>query len=99
MHLVRVLHRMWCRTAVDEDEFGHSGAGPVDNPPLSVMAYHGHKLLFWAIAFLLSSSAVFGYEVPILDTDYSRQICSGMWSGQNTFINGMHYSDRLGSTC
>ncbi|KAI0308170.1 lung seven transmembrane receptor-domain-containing protein [Multifurca ochricompacta] len=34
-----------------------------------------YKLLFWR------------YEVPILDTDYSRQICSGMWSGRNTFIN------------
>ncbi|KAF8274128.1 protein PTM1 [Lactarius quietus] len=51
------------------------------------MAHHGHKLLFWAVSFLLSSVAVFSYEVPIFDTDYSRQICSGMWSGQNTFIN------------
>ncbi|KAH9178753.1 lung seven transmembrane receptor-domain-containing protein, partial [Lactarius sanguifluus] len=35
---------------------------------------------FWATSFLLFFSAVFGYEVPIFDTDYSRQICSGMWS-------------------
>lgn len=67
------------------------------NTPLSVMAHRVHKLLFWAVSLLLSSS-VFGYEVPIFDTDYSRQICSGMWSGQNTFINGMHVH-QLGSTC
>ncbi|KAH9049366.1 lung seven transmembrane receptor-domain-containing protein [Lactarius hengduanensis] len=51
------------------------------------MAHRVHKLWFWATSFLLFFSAVFGYEVPIFDTDYSRQICSGMWSGQNTFIN------------
>ncbi|KAF8349669.1 lung seven transmembrane receptor-domain-containing protein [Amanita rubescens] len=27
------------------------------------------------------------YEAPIVDTDYSRQICSGMWSGTSTYIN------------
>ncbi|KAH9982858.1 protein PTM1 [Lactifluus volemus] len=47
----------------------------------------GLKLLTWAASLLLSASAVVSYEVPILDTDYSRQICSGMWSGRNTFIN------------
>ncbi|KAH9065780.1 lung seven transmembrane receptor-domain-containing protein [Lactarius vividus] len=51
------------------------------------MAHRVHKLWFWAISFLLFFSAVFGYEVPIFDTEYSRQICSGMWSDQNTFIN------------
>ena len=46
------------------------------------------QLLFCAASFLLFSSLVASYEVPILDTDYSRQICSGMWSNQHTFING-----------
>ncbi|KAF9460099.1 lung seven transmembrane receptor-domain-containing protein [Collybia nuda] len=34
--------------------------------------------------FTLSSSA---YEVPVIDSDYSRQICSGMWANQATYIN------------
>lgn len=98
MHLGAVPStRCGVAAAVDDDEFGHTRAGPVDNTPLSVMAHRVHKLLFWAVSLLLSSS-VFGYEVPIFDTDYSRQICSGMWSGQNTFINGMHVH-QLGSTC
>lgn len=46
------------------------------------------NLLFWAASLLLFASSAAGYEVPVLDTDYSRQICSGMWSSQNTFING-----------
>jgi hypothetical protein len=38
--------------------------------------------------FLLCMSiASIAYEVPILDTDYSRQICSGMWGSQSTYIN------------
>ncbi|KAI0319773.1 lung seven transmembrane receptor-domain-containing protein [Amylostereum chailletii] len=45
------------------------------------------KPLAWAIGFLGAAIATAAYEVPILDTDYSRQICSGMWSGSNTFIN------------
>ncbi|KAF7339301.1 Integral membrane protein [Mycena sanguinolenta] len=27
------------------------------------------------------------YQVPVLDADYSRQICSGMWANENTYIN------------
>ncbi len=46
------------------------------------------NLLFWAASLLLFASSAASYEVPVLDTDYSRQICSGMWSSQNTFING-----------
>ena len=46
------------------------------------------KLLLGAASLLLSALSAASYEVPVLDTDYSRQICSGMWSGQNTFING-----------
>ncbi|KAI0275030.1 lung seven transmembrane receptor-domain-containing protein [Gloeopeniophorella convolvens] len=45
------------------------------------------RLLSWAASLLLAASVVAAYRVPILDTDYSRQICSGMWSGSNTFIN------------
>ena len=37
---------------------------------------------------LLASSLAVGYEVPVSDADYDRQICSGMWGGDNTFING-----------
>lgn len=45
-------------------------------------------LLFWVLLGLLALVA--GYEVPVSDTDYSRQICSGMWGGKSTYINGMH---------
>ncbi|KIM88622.1 hypothetical protein PILCRDRAFT_2830 [Piloderma croceum F 1598] len=45
-----------------------------------------NQLLGWLLFSLLSCVA--GYEVPVSDTDYSRQICSGMWSSQSTFING-----------
>src|ERR1700733_14749021 len=46
-----------------------------------------NQLLGWLLFSLLSFVA--GYEVPVSDTDYSRQICSGMWSSQSTFINGI----------
>ncbi|KAI9512542.1 lung seven transmembrane receptor-domain-containing protein [Russula earlei] len=51
------------------------------------MARGFFKLFSWAAPLLLSASWASSYEVPILDTDYSRQICSGMWSGQHTSIN------------
>ncbi|KAF9015617.1 lung seven transmembrane receptor-domain-containing protein [Cyathus striatus] len=41
-------------------------------------------LLFPSLFFL---SVVSAFQVPILDTDYSRQICSGMWGGGSTYIN------------
>ncbi|KAJ3556522.1 hypothetical protein NM688_g1987 [Phlebia brevispora] len=44
---------------------------------------HWPCLLF---SFLFSTLAS-AYEVPVSDTDYDRQICSGMWGGKNTFIN------------
>ena len=44
-------------------------------------------LLYWVLLGLLA--LVSGYEVPISDTDYSRQICSGMWGGKSTYINGV----------
>jgi hypothetical protein len=66
-----------------------SGTGPlrVALATHTVMA-RGPKLLSWAAFLLLSASAVIGYEIPIFDTEYSKQICSGMWGGRNTFING-----------
>jgi hypothetical protein len=45
------------------------------------------QLLGWLLLGL--SVGVTGYEVPVSDTDYSRQTCSGMWSSQSTYINGM----------
>ncbi|TBU49906.1 lung seven transmembrane receptor-domain-containing protein [Dichomitus squalens] len=38
-------------------------------------------------SFVLAASTAAAYEVPISDTDYDRQICSGMWGGKNTYIN------------
>ena len=38
---------------------------------------------------LAFSAAAAAYEVPITHTDYDHQICSGMWGGKNTYINGV----------
>ncbi|KAI0669739.1 lung seven transmembrane receptor-domain-containing protein [Trametes maxima] len=38
-------------------------------------------------SLLLAACSSAAYEVPIADTDYDRQICSGMWGGKNTYIN------------
>lgn len=45
-------------------------------------------LLIPALSFTFLSNLVAGYEVPVSDTDYDRQICSGMWGSQSTYING-----------
>uniref|UniRef100_A0A8H7Y739 Uncharacterized protein n=1 Tax=Psilocybe cubensis TaxID=181762 RepID=A0A8H7Y739_PSICU len=48
---------------------------------------------FWPLALLISSilssliSFAAAYTVPIVDTDYSRQTCSGMWGGPSAYIN------------
>ncbi|KAJ6621161.1 lung seven transmembrane receptor-domain-containing protein [Mycena sp. CBHHK59/15] len=42
------------------------------------------RLLPLVIFFSLSCLA---YQVPVFDTDYSRQICSGMWGSDSTYIN------------
>ncbi|KZT02462.1 uncharacterized protein LAESUDRAFT_738744 [Laetiporus sulphureus 93-53] len=42
--------------------------------------------LSFSIFSLLILSAT-AYEVPVSDTDYDRQICSGMWADQKTYIN------------
>ncbi|KAK7064065.1 integral membrane protein [Favolaschia claudopus] len=39
------------------------------------------------ITLLLSFSLCLAYKVTVLDTDYSRQICSGMWANDKTYIN------------
>ncbi|TFK56672.1 protein PTM1 [Heliocybe sulcata] len=36
---------------------------------------------------LLGLASVAAYEVPVHDTDYSRQVCTGMWGGQKAHIN------------
>ncbi|EPQ60397.1 protein PTM1 [Gloeophyllum trabeum ATCC 11539] len=36
---------------------------------------------------LLGLASVAAYEVPVRDTDYSRQVCTGMWGGSNAHIN------------
>ncbi|KAJ6504420.1 lung seven transmembrane receptor-domain-containing protein [Mycena vulgaris] len=41
-------------------------------------------LLPLVLSFSLSCLA---YQVTVLDTDYSRQTCSGMWAGEDTAIN------------
>ncbi|KAF9454091.1 hypothetical protein P691DRAFT_693125 [Macrolepiota fuliginosa MF-IS2] len=42
-------------------------------------------LIFISLLSLIPS--VFAFQVPISDSDYSRQTCSGMWAGSNTYIN------------
>ncbi|KJA25787.1 hypothetical protein HYPSUDRAFT_213719 [Hypholoma sublateritium FD-334 SS-4] len=45
---------------------------------------------FLSLLFLISLTLIqssIAYEVPILDTEYSRQICSGMWGGPSAYIN------------
>ncbi|KAG1754854.1 lung seven transmembrane receptor-domain-containing protein [Suillus paluster] len=45
------------------------------------------KLQAIALGVLAACSLAAGYEVPFSDSDYSRQVCSGMWASQSTFIN------------
>ncbi|EIM92270.1 uncharacterized protein STEHIDRAFT_46983 [Stereum hirsutum FP-91666 SS1] len=44
------------------------------------------SLTLLSTLFVAAATAA-GYEVPIVDRDYSRQICSGMWSNAQTYIN------------
>ncbi|KAI6047950.1 lung seven transmembrane receptor-domain-containing protein [Pisolithus marmoratus] len=39
------------------------------------------------LGLLSAASAAAGYEVAFADSDYSRQVCSGMWGDSNTYIN------------
>ncbi|KAJ8597616.1 hypothetical protein M405DRAFT_876881 [Rhizopogon salebrosus TDB-379] len=51
------------------------------------MRGHISKLQAIALAVLSACSLAAGYEVQFSDSDYSRQICSGMWGSSSTFIN------------
>lgn len=42
-----------------------------------------------SLAALAALSVVTAYEVTISDKDSSREVCSGMWAGSDTYINGM----------
>ncbi|KAH8119856.1 lung seven transmembrane receptor-domain-containing protein [Phellopilus nigrolimitatus] len=44
------------------------------------------KILPWLLAGLCGAGAA-AYEVPFVDTDYSSQVCSGMWGGARAHIN------------
>lgn len=45
-----------------------------------------HKLA-WAASLLAASLGTLAFEAPIRDTDYTRQLCSGMYSSGSTYIN------------
>ncbi|KAG1864765.1 lung seven transmembrane receptor-domain-containing protein [Suillus subalutaceus] len=45
------------------------------------------KLQAIVLGVLSACSLAAGYEVQFSDADYSRQVCSGMWASQSTFIN------------
>ncbi|OJT15937.1 hypothetical protein TRAPUB_13361 [Trametes pubescens] len=47
-------------------------------------------------SLFLALAAAVAFEVPISDTDYDRQICSGMWGGKNAYINVTFDSGSLG---
>jgi hypothetical protein len=40
------------------------------------------------LAILANLDVTAAFEVPFSDSDYDRQICSGMWGGKDTYING-----------
>ncbi|TCD66492.1 hypothetical protein EIP91_001317 [Steccherinum ochraceum] len=44
-------------------------------------------LFFSCLCTLLISWSANAFEVPVSDTDYDRQICSGMWASGSTYIN------------
>lgn len=44
--------------------------------------------LYWIQWLLLGVSCALAYEVPVTESDWSRQVCSGMWSSDKTYING-----------
>ncbi|VDB85278.1 unnamed protein product [Peniophora sp. CBMAI 1063] len=45
-----------------------------------------HKLI-WAASLLSVPLGALAFEAPIKDTDYTRQLCSGMYSSDSTYIN------------
>ncbi|KAK0466467.1 lung seven transmembrane receptor-domain-containing protein [Desarmillaria tabescens] len=50
------------------------------------MAVFSHPFIL-LFPWLFLTTSVLSYQVPVVDTDYSRQICSGMWGSQSTYIN------------
>ncbi|KAF9245774.1 protein PTM1 [Melanogaster broomeanus] len=46
--------------------------------------YSSHLSL---LGLLTAVSLAAGYELAFSDSDYSRQVCSGMWGGSETYIN------------
>ncbi|KAF8973663.1 lung seven transmembrane receptor-domain-containing protein [Flammula alnicola] len=44
-------------------------------------------ILLLSFVFLTLIPSSIAFQVPIVDTDYSRQICSGMWGGPSAYIN------------
>lgn len=46
-----------------------------------------HQLVY-RVSLLAAVSLAAAYNVPFSDSDYSKQVCSGMWGGSDTFING-----------
>ncbi|KAF9480061.1 hypothetical protein BDN70DRAFT_878100 [Pholiota conissans] len=54
-------------------------------------------LFFLSFFFLTIIPSAIAYEVPLLDTDYSRQICSGMWGGPSAYINVSFDAASLGN--
>lgn len=63
---------------------------PATTPAMLPIRGHWPCLLLSSLlAALAVAPTTAAYEVPISDSDYDRQICSGMWGGgSNTFING-----------
>ncbi|ESK95509.1 integral membrane protein [Moniliophthora roreri MCA 2997] len=47
------------------------------------------RIKFCLVLFctLLYATTCLSYEVPVYETDYDRQICSGMWANEQTYIN------------
>ena len=45
------------------------------------------RRLLWAATALSIPLATLAFEAPIKDTDYTRQLCSGMYSSDSTYIN------------
>jgi hypothetical protein len=60
-----------------------------DYPTAATIAMVGHHVIWLhrLLFLLIGLSLAAAYEVPVEDTDYSRQICSGMWANEQTYIN------------
>ncbi|KAF9269939.1 hypothetical protein L218DRAFT_975984 [Marasmius fiardii PR-910] len=43
--------------------------------------------IYLTLLILLFAHSSLSYEVPVVDDEYDRQICSGMWANDKTYIN------------